>query len=290
MRFGKSHAVPRLLPALLAPIAVLAADDTIGLDRYITGSLSVSYESKALTYGFVDADDPIFAPKGALTVFDTFTAGFVFYFDTTDFGDKIGRGDHAWDFWEIDVPAELRHVFTPDEISWLPTSVELGGGYRYEYHPPRSNCPDTAFWLADISLPDLWLVPCFAYERDVMRDQGTYLNLSVSHAFEIVEGVMLTPSLGQGWGDCKRVRGYVPTPDLAHRLNRAGLLDTQLRLALAWRICDHVTLTAFVAYSDFLFDRHIREASRRYIRSADGVCHRHSSWNFPAGIALVCDF
>lgn len=282
---------PSLLWLLQLPVLAAADGETeSGFDDYVRGSLSVSYETKALTYGFVDADDPILAPAGSLTFFGTFTAGFVFYFDTTDFGDKNGRGDHAWDFWEIDVPAELRHAFTPQEVTWLPTSVELGAGYRYEYHPPRSNCPDTEFWIADASLPDLWLVPRFLYERDVLRDHGTYLNLSVSHEFEIVDGVALKPSLGQGWGDNKRVRGYVPTPDLRHRLNRAGMLDTQLRLTLSWRVCDHVKLAVFVAYSDFLFDRHIRDASRRYIRSASGECYRHSSWNFPCGVSLVCDF
>ena len=255
----------------------------------VTGEASVSFETKALTYGLPDADDPIIAPRGALTFFGHLTVGTVFYFDVTDFGEKAGRGDRSWDFWEIDAPADLRHVFTPEEFAALPTSVELGVGYRYEYHPPRTHTRDTQFWLADVSLPDLWLVPCLSYERDAIRDDGTYLNLSVSRTCSLLDNLSLTLTLGQGWGDRKRVRGYLPSPDLEGRLNRAGLMDTQLRIALEWEIAENLVLSGYVAYSDFLFDRHVRDASRDYIRQSDGQT-RHSSWNFPAGIALAYRF
>lgn len=276
------------LSLLVVPIAVAAADGE-GKD-YVTGSLSVSYETKVLSYGLPDSDDPNFLPYGCLTFFDTLTFGSRFYVDTSHIGEKYGRGDRAWDFWEIDFPAELRHVFTPDEFGCLPTDIELGVGYRYEYHPPRTHIRDTQFWVADVALPDLWLVPRLSYERDVFRDNGTYLNLALSHDFEILEGLTLTPMVWQGWGDKKRVRGYLSNPEMTHGLNRAGLLDTQFRLTLSWAIAESLTLTAFVAYSDFLFDRHVRDASRNYIRQNGYGADRHSSWNFPVGVALSWRF
>jgi len=275
--------------ALLAALTAAAGESEEGGLTPVAGEAAVSFETKALSYGLPDADDPVILPRGSLTFFEHLTVGTIFYFDITDFGEKLGRGDRSWDFWEIDAPADLRHVFRPEDVAWLPTAVELGAGYRYEYHPPRTNTRDTQFWLADISLPDLWLVPCFSYERDVIRDNGTYLNLAVSHDWQLLESLSLTLTLWQGWGDKKRVRGYLPSPDLDGRLNRAGLMDTQLRLSLAWTIVDDLVLSGYVAYSDFLFDRHIRDASRNYIRQCDGET-RHTSWNFPAGIALTYKF
>ena len=43
-----------------------------------------------------------------------------------------------------------------------------------------------------VSLPDLWLEPRFLYERDVVRDNGTYLNLALGHTFALVDGRTLT--------------------------------------------------------------------------------------------------
>ena len=93
----------------------------------------------------------------------------------------------------------------------------------------------------------------------------------------------------QGWGDRKRVRGYLSAPSLEHPLDRAGLKDTRLQLSLAWTPFDWLTVSAFVAYSDFLFDRHIRDASRNYIRQSDGGA-RNRSWCFPVGVSCSVTF
>ena len=255
----------------------------------VSGSLTVDYETKVLSYGLPDSDDPNFLPYGSLTFFDTFSAGAKFYIDTSRIGERMGRGDCSWNIWEVDFPADLRHTFTPEEVPGLPTSVEVGVGYRYEYHPRRLEIRDTQFWLADVSLLDLWLVPCLSYERDVIRDHGTYLNLCISKELQILENVSLTPALAQGWGDCKRVRSYLPAPDLERGLNRAGLMDTMLKLTVSWQIAEGLTLAGFVAYSDFLFDRHVRDASRSYIRQCDGGRRNHS-WSFPCGISLTYEF
>ena len=260
-----------------------------GLSDFVRGQASLAFESKVLSYGLPDSDDPNFLPQGSLTFFDFLTVGGKFYVDLTDIGTHMGRGDRRWDFWEVDFPAEVRHAFSPDELSWLPTAVEVGAGYRYEYHPPRSEIDDTQFAVADVSLPDLWLVPCLSYERDFIRDNGTYLNLCLGHSFAILENVDLTASVAQGWGDEKRVKGYLPAADLVRRLDTPGLMDTMFRLGLSWQILEDLTLTGFVAYSDFLFDRKIRDASRNYIRQSDGTTRTHS-WTFPCGIAVTYAF
>jgi len=53
----------------------------------VSGEATVSFDTKALTYGLPDADDPIIAPGGSLTFFEHLTVGTVFYFDITDFGE-----------------------------------------------------------------------------------------------------------------------------------------------------------------------------------------------------------
>lgn len=277
---------------LISAFAIAAADvlgASVIPDECISGGFAVAYETKVLSYGLPDSDDPNFLPCGYLSFFHLLSVRSLFYIDTSHIGERMGRGDRAWDFWEIDFPAELRHAFTPYEYEWIPTSVELGVGYRYEYHPPRMHIRDTQFWVADVALPDLWLVPRFSYERDVIRDDGTYLKLALSHDFEIVEDLTLTPMVWQGWGDKKRVRGYLTDPSMVHPLDRAGLMDTQVRLTLTWRPAEWCSLSAFVAYSDFLFDRHIRDASRNYIRQVDNGA-RNSSWCFPVGVSVAMAF
>ena len=257
----------------------------------VAGDVTVSYETKHLSYGLVDADDPVFKPYGELRFLGHASVGSRFFIDTSHYGEKVGRGDCAWDFWEIDFPAYVWHMFRKEDFAWLPTSVRLDAGYRYEYHPPRTGYHDTQFWVADVSLPDLWLVPTFSYERDTVNDDGTYLWLSLAHDFALAEGVNLNLMVSQGWGDRKRVRGYLPSPDLKGRLDRAGLMDTWLKASLDWAICENLKVSVFVAYVDFLFDRHIRDAARRYIKNnAGGRGSIHSSWTFPVGISVTYSF
>lgn len=283
------------LPMLWAAVAACASADadTAGLERVdepvVAGEVSASFVNKVLSYGLVDGDEPLFLPSGSLTFFGWYSAGAIFYMDMTDYGRTVGRGDRSWDFWEIDFPTELRHAFGPEDAAWLPTTVELGAGYRYEYHPPRSHYHDTQFWTFDVSLSDLWLVPTFAYERDTINDNGTYLNLSVCHEFALCETVTLKPVLAQGFGDAKRVRGYL-TDDDGDPLDHAGLMDTSVGFDLAWRPFGCLEVSAFVRYNEFLFDREIRRASRHYIADAAGHPVSDTSWHFTGGVSVAYAF
>lgn len=274
--------------ALLASSCLLAAlaGRCEGLDDRVSGRFTVDYETKVLSYGLPDSDDPNFMPYGEVSFFGLLSVGSRFYVDTSSIGERMGRGDCRWDVWEVDFPVGLRRVFTPDDAEWLPTSVEIGIGYRYEYHPPRTDIKDTQFWVADVSLPDLWVVPCLSYERDVVRDNGTYLNLCLYKEVEVFDKVFLTPSVSQGWGDRMRVGGYLASPDMAGRLHHAGLMDSVLRLSVVWRPLECLEIAGFAAYSDFLFDRRIRDASRNYIRQCDGGS-QNRSWCFPVGVSVT---
>jgi len=156
---------------------------------------------------------------------------------------------------------------------------------------------DTQFWTVGFGLPDLWFEPAFLYERDVMRDNGTYLNLEIGHTFPLIDGAeegedpVLTfrPSIAQGFGNTMRVRSYLTraTSDGAGApLDKSGLMDLCVKGELAWQVCEFCTLSGYVAYTDYAFDRRMREAARQYEATGDW----DHSWNFTAGLALTLNF
>ena len=268
--------------------------DDSPLDNLVSVEAGVTLDSKYLSYGLVDNNDPIVTPSASITFFDWITFGVEAVFDTTKYGKKAGYSNRAGRYMELDPSVELRHKFSPEDASWLPMAVELAVGYSYEYHPRSMHggfegwWDDTQFVTFEAGLPDLWFEPTFTYERDIDRDNGTYLNLEIGHEFSLIDGagedddpvLALRPSLAQGFGNTQRVRGYL------YPLDHAGLMDTCAKLELTWNICEHVALSGYVAYSDFIFDRQIREAAREY--EAHG--RWDESWNFIGGLALTVSF
>ena len=272
----------------------------------VSAEFDLKFDSKYLTYGLVDNNDPVLRPAGYLTFFDWVSFGVEAYFDITKYGRRAGYTNRAWQYTELYPGVAIEHSFSPDDYEWLPTTIDLSVSYQYEYHPnskykggdgPDGQGDDSQFWMFEIGLPDLWFEPAFYYERDVMRDNGTYLNFGIGHTFALIDGVeegedpVLTfrPSIAQGFGNTMRVRGYLErtTSDgESVPLDHSGLMDLCVKGELAWRICDYCSLSGYVAYSDFVFDRKIREAAREYEATGDW----DHSWNFIAGLALTVNF
>ena len=272
--------------------------------KIVSGEASLSFDSKYLSYGFVDNKDPILTPAGSVTFFDWVTFGVNAIFDVTSYGRRAGYTSRRFQYTELHPTATIGHSFSSEDFEWLPTTIDIAVGYDYEYHPnskskgsidddtglwDKSVSEDTQFWTVEVGLPDLWIEPKFLYERDVMRDNGTYLNLELGHTFNLLDEeddtLTLRPSVAQGFGDRKRVRAYAEKED-GEPLNHAGLMDTMLKLELGWKICDCLALSGYVGYSDFLFDRKIREASRRHETTGKW----DDSWNFVGGVALTMSF
>ena len=278
-------------------VSMFTANAETSLDDFVSGEFSLAFDSKYLTYGLVDNNEPILTPAGNLTFFDWFSVGVSAIMDVTTYGRRAGYGDRNWTWTEIDPEIGISHSFKAYDFDWLPTTVDFSVSYVYEHHPD-SMCedgenPDTQFINTEIGLPDLWIEPVFLYEQDLMRDSGSYLNLEIGHTFTLIEGnadgadpvLTLKPSVAQGWGDCRRVKGYLSTAEY-EPLNRAGLMDSCVKLTAEWRIIDHLTISGYVAYSDYVFDRHTREAARRYEATGDW----ERCWNFICGLSLVADF
>ena len=271
----------------------------------VSAEASLSFDSKYLSYGFVDNNHPILTPAGSITFFDWFKFGVSAIFDTTKYGYRAGYTSRQFQYTELHPTATIGHKFSKEDYEWLPTTVEFAFGWDYEYHPnskskgslddygfwDKSVSEDTQCWTFEVGLPDLWFEPAFYYERDVMRDDGTYLNLSVGHKFNLLgeedDTLTLRPSIAQGFGNGQRVKAYAEKED-GEPLNHAGLMDTMVKLELGWNICDNFSLSGYVGYSDFLFDRKIRHGARNY--EGSDPQRWDESWNFVAGLAATVTF
>jgi hypothetical protein len=256
----------------------------------ISAKFSVDFCSKFLSYGLVDNPDPIMTPSASISFFDTISFDIAWIFDTTHWGRKGGYRDRRWQYQELDIGAGISHGFTPEEVSLLPTTVKLGAGYMYEYHPRFSKAksggvngnPDTQFVTLDVALPDLWIEPALNLEWDIDRDHGFYANLNIGHTFELVgegEDAMLTMrmQLAQGLGSADRNQAYLDE-------DKWGLMDTSLSLSFDYKPVSWLSVSPYVAYYDYLFDSTLRDASRGYCENWD------KSWNFIGGITLTASF
>ncbi|MBQ6010603.1 MAG: hypothetical protein IJL17_18895, partial [Kiritimatiellae bacterium] len=168
--------------------------------------------------------------------------------------------------------------------------------YMYEYiERYHSDMGDTQYLNLELGLSDgiFWLEPTLAIERDLMADDGTYVNLDLGHSFPIIDGkgedddpvLEFRPSIGQGFGNTQRVRGYSPE---ARTYDHGGVMDTCIKGEFTWRVVDHVSLSAYVAYSDYWFDSTMRHCAREHNAEWGKGCDH--SWNFYGGVGLSVEF
>lgn len=252
----------------------------------LSAEFSLSFDSRYMTYGVIDGKDPIVTPGAKLTVADWVYFGIESIFDTTKAqGRKGGYGNRAGKYTTLDAIAGIAHGFDLGEFLG---TLSVDFNYIYEYLPRYHGAvDDTQYLNLELALEDLWLEPTFAVERDLMADDGTYFNFNIGHTFALVEGeedpeLTLKPSIGQGWGNTRRTRGYELSED------HGGFMDTTLKCELEWAVNDFLSLGAYVAYSDYIFDRRLREGAREY-NSAWGSSYDRS-YNFYGGLSLTAKF
>ena len=167
---------------------------SFGEQQVVTAEFGLAVDSKFMSYGLVDNKDPIVTPSAAVTFLDWITFDCAALFDTTTYGRKAGYSNRGGRYIEFDSGVSLAHAFSPDDYGFLPTTVELSLGYAYEYHPRAMGGgtgepgDDTQFVTFEVALPDLWLEPTLAFERDIDRDTGTSVNLELGHTFALIDG------------------------------------------------------------------------------------------------------
>ncbi len=156
---------------------------------------------------------------------------------------------------------------------------------------------DTQYLNLEFSLGDLWFEPTLAIERDLMADDGTYVNFEIGHEFPLIDGegedddpvLAFRPSIGQGFGNTQRAAGYfVKYKGSEEPLDHGGLMDTTIKGELTWNICGNLSLSGYIAYSDYLLDGNMRDGARAH--NADWGRSCDHSWNFYGGVALGLSF
>jgi hypothetical protein len=144
---------------------------------------------------------------------------------------------------------------------------------------------DTQYLALTLTLEGHFIEPELYVERDIMADNGTYVNLKLGHTFELSEGLSICPSVAQGLGNTQRST-YFADEDFDFR--HGGLMDTSLRVDFQWSINDWLTFGAYVAYYDYLFDRNMREAARYY--NSGWGSGNNRSFHFVGGLSLKATF
>ena len=180
----------------------------------VSAEFGLQFDSKYMTYGVVDGKDPILTPSAQITFFDWLYFGVESIFDVTKGNGKRGDyGNRAGRWTTLDAIVGIAHEFELTEDIGL----SVDANYIYEYlRRHHSDMGDTQYINLELGLTGLWLEPTLAIERDLMADDGTYVNFSLAHTFTLVGDdddptLTFTPSVGQGFGNTQRT---------LHRLQR----------------------------------------------------------------------
>ena len=253
----------------------------------VSAEFGLQFDSKYMTYGVVDGKDPILTPSAQITFFDWLYFGVESIFDVTKGNGKRGDyGNRAGRWTTLDAIVGIAHEFELTEDIGL----SVDANYIYEYlRRHHSDMGDTQYINLELGLTGLWLEPTLAIERDLMADDGTYVNFSLAHTFTLVGDdddptLTFTPSVGQGFGNTQRTRGYELAAD------HGGVMDTTIKGEFEWALCDHVALTAYIAYSDYWFDSKLRDGARAY-NGAWGHGDKYAdSWNVYGGVGVTVSF
>ena len=227
----------------------------------VSGFAETGIDAKYLSYGLVDNREPVARTSASLVVAEWVAFDCSVLDDLTAYGRKAGYTSRRGRWTELDPGISLVH--SAGSLDWtLGWSAECHPGAMG--HRPGDAGEATQFVNASIGVPAFCLEPTLTFERDIQRDHGTYLNLEIGHDFPLwEEDVTVRPSVGQGWGDCRRVGAYL-TDDGGVALRRAGWMDATLKFALTWKPLESLECVAFLAVSDYIFDRSFRHAARRY--------------------------
>lgn len=267
----------------------------------VSAEFGLSLDSRYMTYGVIDGRDPILTPSAQITFLDWLYFGVESIFDVTKCnGKRGGYGNRAGKYTTLDAIVGLAHDFDlGEDVGAL--SVDFN--YIYEYirrykDADGADCmDDTQYLNLELSLGDLWLEPTLAIERDLMADEGTYVNFSIGHEFALIDGedeeadpvLAFRPSIGQGFGNTQRARGYfVKHKGSEEALDHGGLMDTTIMGELTWNVCDNLSLGAYIAYSDYWFDSNMRDGARAHNADWGRACDH--SWNVYGGLSVTVSF
>ena len=243
-------------------------------------SVGIDYCSKQVTRGLIDNEEGI-ATLSAAIEWEGFSFEVDGIFNTTDEMEEDGYD--AWDNTEVDYIFGYGYTFGADDFG-LPTDIELALDYTYEWDNGGEYEDDdhVQYIHASIGLPEVFLSPTLAGEWMLDQFHGQYYSLELSHTFELVAGegedadpaVGLTLSVVQGLADKKYNEDDLEKDFWAFR-------DTTLTATLDWIVCDYLTVSPYISYSDH-FGGPVRKAAK---------CDEHDdTYHFYGGVAVSASF
>ena len=243
-------------------------------------SVGIDYCSKQVTRGLIDNEEGI-ATLSAAIEWEGFSFEVDGIFNTTDEMEEDGYD--AWDNTEVDYIVGYGYTFGADDFG-LPTDIELALDYTYEWDNGGELEDDdhVQYIHASIGLPEVFLSPTLAGEWMLDQFHGQYYSLELSHTFELVAGegedadpaVGLTLSVVQGLADKKYNEDDLEKDFWAFR-------DTTLTATLDWIVCDYLTVSPYISYSDH-FGGPVRKAAK---------CDEHDdTYHFYGGVAVSASF
>jgi hypothetical protein len=271
-----------------------------GTASVLSVEVGTQVDSRYITYGVIDGRDPIYRLNATATFCDWFYLGVMSIHDITKSNGKYGGyGPRTGRASTIDSMVGIAHEWElSEQIGTL--SVDFCYIYEYfrRYRDEGARCvDDTQYLNLEFELSDGFLPvdPKLWIERDIMLDNGTYVHFELGRDIPIVDGknedddpvLKFRPSVGQGFGNTSRVRGYGFVKN-GRELDHGGIMDTTLKGELVWSLGHGVEVTGYVAYSDFLFDSNMRAGARGH-NAAWGHCCNHS-WNFYGGVGVTFTF
>ena len=169
------------------PVEVEETDDPF--DKLVSAEFHIGIDSRYMTYGMIDGKDPIVVPGAQITFFDWVYFGVESIFDVTKGnGKRGGYGNRAGRWTTLDASVGIAHEF---ELSEKFGKLSVDFNYMYEYiERYHSDMGDTQYLNLELGLSDgiFWLEPTLAIERDLMADDGTYVNLELGHSFALIDG------------------------------------------------------------------------------------------------------
>ena len=243
-------------------------------------SVGIDYCSKQVTRGLIDNEEGI-ATLSAAIEWEGFSFEVDGIFNTTDEMEEDGYD--AWDNTEVDYIVGYGYTFGADDYG-LFTDVELALDYTYEWDNGGEYEDDdhVQYIHASIGLPEVFLSPTLAGEWMLDQFHGQYYSLELSHTFELVAGegedadpaVGLTLSVVQGLADKKYNEDDLEKDFWAFR-------DTTLTATLDWAVCDYLTVSPYISYSDH-FAGPVRKAAK---------CDEHDdTYHFYGGVSVSASF
>ena len=131
-------------------------------------------------------------------------------------------------------------------------------------------------------------LPPFGNKGFLGRVPTISINFELGHSFEISEDLTLRPAIGQGVGNSTRTKGYFGELEKVEGFDHGGIMDMTIKVDLEYAINDWLTLGAYVAYYDYLFDDKMREAAAAY--NGEWGSGEDKTWNIVGGVSLMTTF